>query len=425
MKAAIIGAGISGLSTALALARRGHEVHVFQKEEETGGLIATFDFGGARIEHFYHFLCRGDEGYFSLCRELGIDGRIRFARARTAFYYEGRLYPFSTPLDLLRFNPVPFLQRIRFGLFALEARMRNEWAQLDELRAKPWLIDRIGKRAYEVIWDPLLTLKFGSRYDRISAAWVWHRLYRVAKSKGQMGYLDGGTALLLNTLTARLNELGVHTHLGRPAARIRVEQGAVRGLELADGGDFACDRVVSTVPLSVLAALLPASEAAYAASLQAIEYIGVVCVVFKLAKPVSNAFWLNVNDHRIPFNGVIEYTNLNSMGGRVGHIVYVPYYVDTSHPLYRMDDEALMATSWEALKKINPALSDADLLDRHIARAPYAQAVCTTGFLQLLPEQQSPIAGLYLLDSTFLYPQDRTQSGHILMAAECARRLEN
>jgi protoporphyrinogen oxidase len=423
MRIGIIGAGISGLSAALALAKQGHEVAVFQREREVGGLIATFDFGGTRIEHFYHFLCGRDTGYFMLCRELDLARRVRFAKAPTGFYYEGRHYPFSSPLDLLRFTPIPLSQRIRFGLFALEARWRNEWAQLDELRAKPWLIDRIGRRAYDVIWDPLLSLKFGARYDQISAAWVWHRLWRVAQSAGRMGYLEGGTALLLDTLVARLRELGVQLHTEQPVDAIAVENGAAAGLRFANGDTFSCDRVVSTVPLSVLADLLPESESAYAASLRRIEYIGVVCLVFKLARPFSSCFWLNVNDHRVPFNGVIEYTNLNRRLDCGGHIVYVPYYVATDHPLYRMDEEALRSVSWEALKTVQPHLRDADLLDCHVARSAYAQAICTTGFLRLLPEPDAPVRGLHLLDSTFLYPEDRTQSGHILKAWACAERI--
>jgi len=424
MRVGIIGAGISGLSAALELAEREHEVHVFQREADAGGLIATFDFGGVRIEHFYHFLCGGDTGYFELCAKLGLGDRIRFRPAHTGFYYQGERFGFSTALDLLRFRPIPFSQRIRFGLFALEARWRTEWSQLDQITAKPWLIDRLGYRTYDVVWEPLLALKFGAYHDKISAAWVWHRIHRVAKSKGRMGYLEGGTQLLIDTLLERLRGLGVTLHTGEPVTRILDSEGRVSGLSTAKQEAFACDQVISTVPLEVLAGLLPPGQERYAEQLRAIKYIGVVCLSFKLKKPVSPYFWLNVHDARVPFNGIIEYTNLNPLPETGAHIAYVPYYVATDHPFYRMDDAMLFEQSWEALKLISDSLTDDDLLDHHIARAPYAQAICPTGFLNLLPEPQAPLAGLSLLDSVFLYPEDRTQSGHISKARECVERMD-
>ncbi len=425
MKIAIIGAGISGLSAAHALAKLGHEVAIFQREDSLGGLIATFDFDGLQIEHFYHFLCGGDDGYFDLCEELGLRGNIRFRKARTGFYYDSKLYGFATPLDLLRFTPIPFSQRIRLGLFALEARYRKEWAQLDELVAKPWLIDRLGQRAYDVIWDPLLALKFGDFHDKISAAWVWHRLHRVARSKGRMGYLEGGTALLLDTLYQSLKKQGVAIHAGQPVQSILAENGRATGIRLENGAEHACDRVVSTVPMSVLAGLLPEGCDEYASELRRIDYIGVVCVVFKLKQPVSKNFWLNVHDSRVPFNGIIEFTNLNPLGKEDGHIVYIPYYVPTGHPYYRMDAAALIEKSWDALKLVAPHLADADRKAQHVARAPYAQAICPTGFLDIIPRHKAPLKGLRLLDSIFLYPEDRNQSAHILKSRDCARQIED
>lgn len=424
MRIGIIGAGISGLSAALYLRRLGHEVDVFQRENDLGGLIATFDFAGTRIEHFYHFLCATDDGYFQLAKELGLSDKIRFPAGRTGFYYMGKRYGFTTALDLLRFTPIPFTQRLRFGLFAMEARVREEWAQLDELTAKPWLIDRLGQRTYEVVWEPLLALKFGRFHDRISAAWVWHRIHRVAKSKGSLGYLEGGTPLLLETLLARLAALGVRIHPGKPVAAILAnEHGAVSGLRLDDGTTHACDHVVSTVPLSVLAKLLPPGWESYAAALRQVEYIGVACLSLKLKRRISPYFWLNVHDNRAPFNGIIEYTNLNPMDAGAGHIVYIPYYVPTDHPIYRMDDATLFQQSWDALKQITPGLTDEHLIAHHIARAPFAQAITPTGFLKILPSQDAPLAGLHLLDSVFLYPEDRTQSGHILKAQACAEAI--
>jgi len=424
MRVGIIGAGISGLSTALALAKDGHEVDLFQREEELGGLIATFDFDGVEIEHFYHFLCTSDIGYFKLCQQLELSEHLRFHEVSTGFFYAGTPFDFYRPQDLLLFPGLTLWQRIRFGLFALRVRARSDWEELDKIPAKTWLISEVGEEAYKVIWEPLLAMKFGDFHDKISAAWIWHRVHRVAKSKNKMGYLEGGTRLLLDTLHARLNDLGVRIHPCQPVKKILAEGDHVTGLAFDNGPDVPCDRVVSTVPLSVLAELLPPGWDEYRASLQRIDYIGVVCVAFKLARPVSRHFWYNVHDTAIPFNGIIEYTNLNPLTDHGCHIVYVPYYVATDQPAYRMDDDEAIQQSWEALKRLNPALTDADLLASHVARTPYAQAICPTGFTDMLPDHKAPLKGLRLLDSTFLYPEDRTQAGHVLKAFDCAAHIE-
>lgn len=421
MRIAVVGAGISGLTCALELARRGNRVEIFQRENEIGGLLSSFDLGGTRVERFYHFLCRADRGYFELCRELGLADRIRFASARTGFFHDGRSYPFTSALDLVRFTAIPFAQRLRFGLFAIESVLRQRWAPLDGLAAKPWLIAKLGREAYEVVWEPLLALKFGADAERIAAAWIWHRVHRVARSLGRMGYLEGGTSLLLDTLAQALARAGVVIHAGRPVERLHVTDGRVTGLRLADGGEIACDHVVTTVPLAVVANLLPSECGAYAERLRAVRYLGVACASFKLRRPVSRNFWLNVHDARIPFNGIIEFTNLNPLDG--SHVVYVPYYVPTSSATYRMPADDLLRQSWNALRIIEPALRDDDRIAAQVAHAPYAQAICPTGFAAALTLARAPMAGLHLLDSAFLYPEDRTQSGNILKARACADEI--
>jgi protoporphyrinogen oxidase len=236
-----------------------------------------------------------------------------------------------------------------------------------------------------------------------------------------MGYLEGGTGVLLDTLQRALEARGVVIHAGRPVAGVLADGGRVNGLRLADGSTYACDRVLSTIPLALLADLLPREWAEYAAGLKDVQYIGVACLSFKLKRRVSPYFWLNVHDARVPFNGIIEYTNLNPMAGE--HIAYVPYYVATDHPVYRTSDDALIGQTWKAIRLIAPHLVDDDLVASHVARTPFAQAICTTHFLRKVPTSRTPIQGLHLLDSVLLYPEDRTQSGSILKAFQCAEEL--
>jgi protoporphyrinogen oxidase len=122
----------------------------------------------------------------------------------------------------------------------------------------------------------------------------------------------------------------------------------------------------------------------------------------------------------VPFNGLVEYTNLNPLGQDAGHVVYVPYYVATEHAFYKSDDAEIIDRTWKAAKLVAPGLRDEDLLGHHVSRAPFAQAICSARFLESLPAQRAPVEGLHLLDSAFLYPADRNQSGLILKALERA-----
>jgi protoporphyrinogen oxidase len=194
----------------------------------------------------------------------------------------------------------------------------------------------------------------------------------------------------------------------------------VAGVELDDGSTVPCNRVISTLPMELVAELLPEEYAEYAADLRRIRYIGVVCAVFKLKKPVTRNFWLNINDSRVACNGIIEYTNLNPMKELDGHIAYVPYYVATDQAPYTTDDEAVFRQSWDALRHVSPGLTDDDRIAWKVFRSAHAQAICPTHFLDLIPDWRTPIDGLFLTDSIFLYPEDRTQSGLIWQALQCA-----
>ena len=49
-----------GLATAWALARAGVSVEVFEAGPVVGGMSASFDFEGTRIERYYRFICTPD-----------------------------------------------------------------------------------------------------------------------------------------------------------------------------------------------------------------------------------------------------------------------------------------------------------------------------------------------------------------------------
>ncbi len=126
--AVIVGAGFTGLTAALRLARAGKKVLVLEKDATPGGLAGTFQFrNGVTIEKFYHHWFNNDEYVPSLARELGVEDQIVTLPSRTGMYFNKRHWKLSTPLDLLRFTPLPFIDRIRLGLLVFLVRMVKDW----------------------------------------------------------------------------------------------------------------------------------------------------------------------------------------------------------------------------------------------------------------------------------------------------------
>lgn len=169
-KIGIIGGGPAGLSLAHRLMRNGHRVSVLEAGDRWGGLARSFDFGGQRIERYYHFLCADDRGYLSKLQELKLDDRLRWTATKMGFFCHGRTYPFSGGLDLLRCGALPLLGRFRYALSILYCRAIRNWQRLDAIPAEKWLRKLVGRSTYMATWHPLLQVKFHQYHDQISAA---------------------------------------------------------------------------------------------------------------------------------------------------------------------------------------------------------------------------------------------------------------
>jgi protoporphyrinogen oxidase len=104
-------------------------------------------------------------------------------------------------------------------------------------------------------------------------------------------------------------------------------------------------------------------------------------------------------------------------------IVFVPYYMPTTHPKFGWPDNELIDEAFGYMKRINPALSRDDILGVKVARLKHAQPICEPGFAAKIPPIQTPIDGLQIADTCFYYPEDRGISESVRMGREMAEHL--
>lgn len=419
-KVAVIGAGPMGLAVAYELSRLGRQPVIFDADDRVGGMTATFDFDGLNIERFYHFHCISDSAFLQMLDELGIADKMRWVETKMGYWYQGRVHAWGNPLALLRFPGLSLSAKLRYGVHAFASAHRKNWRALDELPATAWIRQWVGEEAFEVLWRKLFEYKFYEYANRVSAAWIWSRIRRIGRSRydifrEKLGYLEGGSNTLLTALTSRIERQGGTFRLACPVEQVVIEDGCVKGLQ-TKAGLLPFDRVVSTAPLPYVPRLIPQLPPPVLEQYEAVQNIAVVCVIAKLKKRVTDAFWLNTNDPEMDIPGIVEYTNLRPLAE---HIVYVPFYMPGHHPKYQDADAVFLGKVRRYLKTINPALRDDDFLAMRASRYRYAQPVCPPGFLDRLPPPQSSIKGLWIADTSYYYPEDRGISESI----EFGRRM--
>lgn len=413
-----------GLAVAYQLVKNGHQVTVFEADDRVGGMTASFDFGGLNIERYYHFICANDQPHFDMISEMGLDDKLKWTKTKMGYYYQGELFPWGNPIALLKFPKLSLVSKIRYGLHAFTSTKRSDWSGLDKKEASSWIKKWVGKQAYDVMWKSLFDLKFYNFSNNLSAAWIWTRIKRIGNSRYSMmeeklGYLEGGSEVLLIAMKDKIEELGGKIELSSPVRKVEIEDGKVVGLDV-NGQFLEFENVISTVPAPYIPRIIPQLPEKELEQFKALSNIAVVCVIAKLKKAVTENFWLNINDSRMDIPGIVEYSNLNPLDD---HIVYVPYYMPAEHEKYSDSNETFVEKVKKHLKLLNPELEDSDFIDIHVSRYRYAQPICDPGFLEKLPPVDLPVEGLYVADTSYYYPEDRGVSEGIRFGTDIANKV--
>ena len=140
----IIGAGITGLTAAWQLSRNGFEVILLESTLQAGGMLSSFNLGDDRIEHIYHHIFTSDTDVLNLINDMELGTQVNWYTVKDALFSGGRLFPFTTPFDLLRFSKIPFWQRLLTGMTVLKAGRIEQWQDLENTTAAEWLIKNCG-----------------------------------------------------------------------------------------------------------------------------------------------------------------------------------------------------------------------------------------------------------------------------------------
>jgi protoporphyrinogen oxidase len=405
----IVGGGILGTVLALRLQQAGAQVTLLERGPSLGGLAGAFDFGGHRIDRFYHVIVPSDERMLGLVDELGLQDDLSFSPVGVGFFSDGQMYPFNGLGDFARFPPLSPLGRARLAWFVAQCQLRKNYGPLEDVSLERWLRRHCGKRVVERIWRPLLDSRFDSQHDELPATYLWARTNRMRSARTSqgsgetMGCLRGGHERLIEAAAARAADYGVDVRVSAGVEGLVLEDGAVAGV-VVDGRPERFDLTLATLQPPALARLLP-DELGGLLDAYPQRFLGVVCLILKLRRSLLPYYSVNICDET-PMTTVVETSHVVGTEHTDGlTLAYLPKYCEASSETFRADDRTIYERFTAMLRKLVPDFSDEDIVDWTVQRAPLVEPVHARGHAPRTAPIWPGVAGLGLASASQVYPR--------------------
>lgn len=278
MKFIVLGAGLSGLTGAVALRRHGHEVTLVEKESAVGGLARSYGVDGYVFDYGPHFLF-GQRVYDLVRNEFPEIELKRVNSTNEKMFFQQRYFDFP-------FNPKSILlhmekQRVPGVLFELFLKNIFRGPNTNELQSvEDWVVQAVGRRIYDYVsLGGYVQKLYGLSPTEISHEWGiqklkfltrWHDasfMKLVAKSlseerevKNRVVYypMAGGIDHIPLRMLETYLRLGGEILLNSEAVSIQHRRDGV-SLELRrNGGRHRLDGdfLISTIPITQLVSMV-------------------------------------------------------------------------------------------------------------------------------------------------------------------------
>ncbi len=261
----VLGGGLSGLSAAWYLSKRGDcRATVIEKNAFPGGLAASFGWKGFSLDFGPHRFHTKNPETLELVRSI-VGGEKLLHRDRLShIYLNGKYIEYPLKMDAITgLDPLTIAHVLfDFGVAKALTPFRGKGGADFESHVKK----KFGKKLYDIYFGPYTEKLWGVHPSALSADWAEDRIsglsmYQVAKKMLNIGggvrtftskfwYPEAGMGEISKRFAEEINGLGGRLVTGLEVNEISKSRGKFR----IRGGKrvFVADRVVSTIPITGL-----------------------------------------------------------------------------------------------------------------------------------------------------------------------------
>jgi squalene-associated FAD-dependent desaturase len=430
----VIGGGLAGLSSAVALAEAGFRVRLLEKRPHLGGRAASYVLpGGEHVDNCQHVTLGCCTNLDDFYRRVGAANQIRFFDRLLFAAPDGRRGAIASvalppPLHMaLSFAFFPLLgwadkRAIARALLAI-ARCGGRPADLlsdgatENVSMLAWLQKhRQTSRAIRRFWEVILVSALDEKLDRIDARYgidVFWKAFLSTRGGYRVGIPRVPLGELYEGCRNALAEQGGEVQLRAGVQGFLVVDGRVDGVESEDGAVEKADYYLAAVPQDVLLDLLPTEvverEPVFS-GLRNLRTSPITGVHLWFDRAVMSEPFLTLLDSATQW--VFNKTQLYG-GGAEESGQYLQLVISASYSLAARSRQEIIALCLKELRDVLPASREATLVKGTVVKEMSATFSPAPGSDRWRPAQRSPLLGLFLAGDWTLTGWPSTMEGAV------------
>ena len=412
-KAVIIGAGPAGLTAAWELTKTNSEVLVLEKYSLVGGIARTEEYKGYRFDigghRFFTMVPEVEELWHEWMQE---DFVVRPRKSR--ILYRGKFFDY--PLRV--FNALSGLGIVESVRIVISYAIAQLFPYKEEESFEQWVVNRFGKRLYEIFFKTYTEKVWGIKCTDIRAEWAAQRIKGLTlpaaiknalfPPRGEViktlikefHYPVLGPGMMWEKVTDLVRKSGGNVQLGSEVVRIVRNGETINGVEIKDvdglayieGTDF-----FSTMPLNELILRIePAPPDEVIAAANGLRYRDFLTVVLILdIKDVFDDNWVYIHSPDVKVGRIQNFKNWSSemVPDDSTTSLGLEYFCNEGDGLWNMSDADLLELGTIEIERIGLA-SETNVLDGVVVRQQKAYPVYDAVYGPLLATVQDWVAGL-------------------------------
>jgi protoporphyrinogen oxidase len=409
LKIGIIGAGPAGLTAAYQLIKFGYEVHIFEASGQVGGLSKSIDLWGQKVDLGPHRFFSNDPKVNAIWLEV-VKNDFRWVNRLTRIYYNNQFFHY--PL-----KPIETLSKLGIiqGFLCFGSYLKQQViSQKDQGSFESWVIRRFGQKLYSIFFKTYSEKLWGISGKELDEDFAAQRIkkidfFEILKGIFQainkvkhptlveaFSYPTGGTGMVYERMADFIKEKGGEIYLNQPVNRLLLLDNGGLSIELNNGETCACDKVVSTMPLTLLLLSLPSVPPIVREAALQLKFRNTILVYLRVDK--SHIFpdnWIYVHDPKLKTGRVTNFSNwVPELLQDTDHtILCLEYWANEEDDLWKFDQEQLIALGKEEMA--NTGLVDLkDIKEGQVIRIPRCYPIYKKGYKSYLREIQTFLSGI-------------------------------